>query len=187
MRIIGGSAKGRVIKTPKDNDITRPALAKVREAIFSSLGEVENLVTMDVFAGSGSLGLEALSRGAKFSYFVEAHPRAIACLIENLKFLGFSDQAKIFQRSMPHGMKNIRLNYLPDIIFCDPPYDKNLINPTLSALIKQGLVAPQTLILVEHTRREMPCIKELEVIKERQYGQTIITYLKLASETSPAI
>lgn len=178
MRIIAGQAKGRAIKTPKDNDITRPALAKVREAIFSSLNDITGLVVMDVFAGSGSLGLEALSRGADFSYFVEAHPKALACLIENIKQLGFEKQARVFKRNMPQGLANISVDKLPDIIFCDPPYDKNLLNPTLEALLQHNLIDPNCTVIVEHTRREVPEIADLQLVKQRQYGQTFISQLR---------
>lgn len=180
MRIISGTAKGRNLVAPKGNEITRPALAKVREAIFSSLGDVEGCVVLDIFAGTGSLGLEALSRGAAQAYFVENHPLAIRCLIENLKKLKFSDRAKIFDRKLPLGLARIKLDVLPQIIFCDPPYDCNLLNPTLQQLVDLNFVDSEALVIVEHTARECPQIKGLQEVKKRQYGQTFITYLKKA-------
>ena len=180
MKIIAGTAKGRTIIAPKGQDITRPALAKVREAIFSSLGDVEGCVVLDVFAGTGSLGLEALSRGAQLAYFVENHPQAIRCLIQNLKTLGFSDRAKIFDRKLPFGLKRIKLDSPPQLIFCDPPYDCDLLNPTLQQLVDLNLVHPDAIVIVEHTARECPQVKGLQEFKKRQYGQTFITYLKRA-------
>lgn len=179
MRIISGNSKGRKILTPKGFGVTRPALEKVREAIFSSLGDVSDKIVLDVFAGSGSLGLEALSRGADRAYFIEAHPQAVSCLIANLKNLGFENQAHVFKRRLPQGLSQIEISQKPDIIFCDPPYDKNLLNPTLHALVEDKFIDPHTIVIVEHTKREMPEIAELVVFKERQYGQTLITYLQL--------
>ncbi len=179
MRIIAGLAKGREIKTPKGSG-TRPALAKVREAIFSSLGPVTDLVFMDIFAGSGSLGLEALSRQAKFVYFIEDGSEALRCIIENLKNFGFAAKAKIFKRTLPAGLKKMELQHKLDVIFCDPPYDRKLVNTTLAGLIERGFVSDETLILVEHTRREMPSVAALTLVKEKQYGQTLISYLRLS-------
>lgn len=179
MRIISGQSKGRKILTPKGFGVTRPALEKVREAIFSSLGDISGKVILDVFAGSGSLGLEALSRGAARAYFVDDHPQALSCLIANLKNLGFEKQARLFKRKLPQGLRQIELAQKPDVVFCDPPYDRNLLNPTLNALVQNELLGPHTIIIVEHTRREMPENIELDVFKERQYGQTLITYLQL--------
>jgi 16S rRNA (guanine(966)-N(2))-methyltransferase RsmD len=179
MRIISGNSKGRKILTPKGFGVTRPALEKVREAVFSSLGDMSGKVVLDIFAGSGSLGLEALSRGANRAYFVEDHPQALSCLIANLKNLGFENQARVFKRKLPQGLSQIELSQKPDVIFCDPPYDKNLLNPTLNALVQNKLLGPHALVIVEHTKREMPENIELSVLKERQYGQTLITYLRL--------
>lgn len=178
MRIITGTAKGRALHAPKGHKITRPALAKVREAIFSSLGDVVGFVVLDVFAGTGSLGLEALSRGAKRAYFIDSHPLAIKSLVANLKTLDFSEKARIFDRKLPFGLKKVKIDELPDVIFCDPPYDKNLLNPTLQQLLDQGFVGPDTLVVVEHSARECPETEGLQAFKKKQYGQTHITYLK---------
>lgn len=154
-------------------------MAKVREAIFSSLRDLQDKIVLDVFAGSGSLGLEALSRGAKKSYFVEGHPQAVTSIITNLKNLGFEDQAKVYKRHLPYGLKSIKLTETPQIIFCDPPYEKDLLNKTLRALVKYKLIDRHSCLIVEHTARERPEVTELEVFKEKKYGQTFITFLKL--------
>lgn len=178
MRIISGQLKGKRLKTPKDSKTIRPALSQVREAIFSSLGDIEGKVFLDIFAGTGSLGFEALSRGADFIYFVDSGAEAINLIIENLNDLQLSEKAHIFKRKMPFGLEKIKLEKKPDVIFCDPPYDKNLINRTLSTLVKQNYVDPNSLIIVEHTKREVPNIKELELVKEKRFGQTFISYFK---------
>ena len=178
MRITGGSAKGKIIKTPKNGDIIRPALAQVREAVFSSLGDVSEQRFMDVFAGTGSLGFEALSRGADFVYFVDDHPQAVALILENLKSLGFEKQAHLFKRRLPHGLSTIKISGRVDVVFCDPPYDKNLLNPTLARLAEQNYIDPKTLLIIEHTRREVPENTAFDLIKQKKFGQTLISYLK---------
>lgn len=180
MRIISGTAKGRNIITPVGLN-TRPALAKVREAIFSSLGDIKDKVILDIYAGCGSLGLEALSRGAQKSYFMDGDNAAIKAIITNLKTLGFEEQAQVLKRWLPHGLKNIVFDPRPDIIFCDPPYDKNLVNRTLEALLTYKLVDPHSLLIVEHSPRERIKVNGLDAVKECKYGQTLITYIKKAS------
>jgi 16S rRNA (guanine966-N2)-methyltransferase len=178
MQIIAGSVKGKKLITPKGSG-TRPALAQVREAIFSSLGDVEGLVILDVFAGCGSLSLEGLSRGADFAYFIDSDSKAVQTIITNLENLGFSDKGHIFKRRLPQGLKRLNLEKNPDIIFCDPPYDKALLNPTLQGLVDHKLIDAKTTIIVEHTRREMPDIEDLELMKQKKYGQTLISFLQL--------
>lgn len=178
MKIISGSAKSRRLKTPKGSKIIRPALSQVREAIFSSLGDLTGKVVLDIFAGTGSLGLEALSRGCEMAYFVDSHPQAIGIIIENLKILGFEDRAHVFKRRMPRELDTLQMAANPGFIFCDPPYDKNLINPTLTVLARQPYVDGETLILVEHTRREWPTVPALEILKQKKFGQTFVSFLR---------
>lgn len=178
MKIISGTQKGRRLKSPKSCSI-RPALAQVRESIFSSLGDVTDLVFFDVFAGTGSLGLEALSRGACRVYFIDQGPESIKLILENLKTLNFLDKAHVFKRTLPQGLHRLKIREKLDVIFCDPPYDKNLLNKTLKKLIEENHIDPQTTVIVEHSPRELPDGKELEVFKKKQFGQTLISFLKL--------
>jgi 16S rRNA (guanine966-N2)-methyltransferase len=182
MRIIAGNAKGRKLKTPKSAKVIRPALSIVREAIFSALGDVTDKCFLDVFAGTGSLGLEALSRGAQRADFVDGGDEAVGLIIENLKILGFADRGHVFKRKLPVGIRSLKLATPPDIIFCDPPYDRGLLVPTLKLLEKHIVVDPQTLIIVEHSPRESPRCAGLTIIKERRYGQTLISTLQRTAD-----
>jgi len=182
IRLTGGLKKGHKINTPKDSSIIRPALAQVREAIFSSLGDITNMVVFDVFAGTGSLGFEALSRGAKHVGFVEAHPVAIKCLIKTLNDLDYNDKATIYKRNMPFGLRGLKITEAPDVIFCDPPYEKNLLNKTLHQLVKYKFIDAKTRVIVEHTAKEVPNIESLEVFKEKKFGQTLLAYLSLKGQ-----
>lgn len=180
MKIIAGSAKGRPLKAPKNSKIIRPALSQVREAIFSSLGDLSGKVILDVFAGTGSLGLEALSRGADFSYFVDGHSESVGIILENLEKLGFTAQAHVFKRKLPGGVASLKLKHRPDVIFCDPPYDKGLLSPTLKLLAEQEFVGEDAIFIAEHTKREVPEVGKLRVVKEKRFGQTLLTYLARA-------
>lgn len=179
MKIIAGTAKGRSLKAPKNSKIIRPALSQVREAIFSSLGDLTDKVILDVFAGTGSLGLEGLSRGADFAYFVDGHDASVGIILQNLKELGFAERAHVFKRKLPFGVASIKLERKPDVIFCDPPYDKGFLAPTLELLAGQSFVTADTLFIAEHTKREMPDAPSLQTVKEKHFGQTLLSYLKL--------
>lgn len=179
MRIITGTAKGIALKTPKSQAVIRPALAQVREAIFSSLGNITDFEFVDLFAGTGSLGLEALSRGAKFCTFVDAHPESLKLLRQNIENCGFADRSSVAKLKLPVDLKRLRLKKVPDVLFCDPPYEKNLLNPCLQAIRKQNLVDAQTWLILEHTKREMPILDGFELFKEKKFGQTFISYLRL--------
>ena len=178
MRIITGSAKGRKIKAPKDSKTIRPALSQVREAIFSSLGDMAEKIVLDIFAGTGSLGLEALSRGCPQAYFVDGDAGAVRLILENLEILGFLDKAHVFKRNLPRGLESVKLSVKPAVIFVDPPYDKGLIDKTLAVLAKQNYVDRETLIIIEHTKREVPANPDFDVVKQKNFGQTLLTYLK---------
>lgn len=184
MRIIAGQYKGRTITAPKGSDITRPALAKVREAIFSSIGGIEDYVVMDVFAGTGSLGFEALSRGAARVYFIENHPSILKCLFATAEQFKCMEQVRIIKRRMPDGLETMTIEEPIDVLFCDPPYDKNLVNPTLEKLLACGFITAETLTIVEHSPRESIDVKGLVTTKLREYGQTRISYLKLDGDKS---
>ena len=180
MRIITGSAKGTSLHTPKSQAVIRPALAQVREAIFSSLGDITDWDFVDLFAGTGSLGLEALSRGASFCTFVDIHPESLKLLRENIQKCQFAQQTAIAKLKLPFDLKRLRLKKVPHVIFCDPPYEKNLVNPCLREILKLKLLDENTWLLVEHTKREMPETEGFALIKQKKFGQTLISYLKLA-------
>ncbi|KPJ55020.1 MAG: hypothetical protein AMS16_04425, partial [Planctomycetes bacterium DG_58] len=162
MRITGGSRRGRALKTLSGREI-RPTSDKVREALFDILGpRVTGAAVLDLFAGSGSLGLEALSRGAERVTFVEKSPRAIAVIRDNVEELGFEDLAAVNRLDLlarPGGLA--RLDGPFDIVFVDPPYRlTRTVDPAskpgniLEALWTNKVVeSPRGLVLLEHDRR----------------------------------
>lgn len=178
MRVIAGSAKGRRLNAPKGT-ATRPALAKVKEAIFNILGPIEGVRILDLFAGSGAIGIEALSRGAEHATFVENHPQALQALRKNLELCGFEKASEVVPLAVSRVLRHLAARKAQfDLIFVDPPYDLALVQPTLEAAEK--VLADGGVVIVESSPREtFGDTAGLTVSDRRQYGQTDITFLRL--------
>ncbi len=174
MRIISGTHKGRTLHGPKSDRI-RPAIDKVKQAIFNILGDVSGLQVLDLFAGTGSVGIEALSRGATHATFVDQLPEALQLIKKNLEMCQLLHRAKIVKV----GVQNFEPLQSYDLIFVDPPYDKSIVTPTLRQIASQKILAPNGFIIVEHSPRELPEeVSGLELIDQRKYGQTLVSFLK---------
>ena len=186
LRIIGGTAGSRKIKTLTGED-TRPTADRVREALFNVLGaRVIDCKFLDLFAGTGAVGIEALSRGARQAVFVEKNPRAVRVIRENLERMEMLERAKVLGQKLPEG-----LLYLVEegggfeIIFVDPPYGHNLVVPTLLKLTKLNLLKPDGWLVVETAAKEplSPLIGHYTCFKEKFYGDTRLSYFRLTTET----
>lgn len=179
MRIIAGSAKGRRLHSPK-SPLIRPVADKVKEAIFNILGpQVEGSNVLDLFAGTGSVGLESLSRGALRCVFVESYPHALSLLKKNIGACGFVDRAFILRGELPAVLRRLKKKEAFGFVFVDPPYDRGLITPSLEALVGYKLIDAQSCVIVEHSPREAPSGCGLNVFDSRKYGQTLVSFLKL--------
>lgn len=183
LKIVSGSAKGRKLKGPKTAGI-RPATAQVRKSVFQILGDVGGLRVLDLFAGTGSMGLEALSRGAGEVVFVDSQQSAISLLFRNLETTGFLKQTHILKKTAAAAITLLHQKKLSfDLIFLDPPYDKGLIDATLQKLGHFPLLAPGGRLLMEHSPREKPTfLSGLVKVDERKYGQTYVTFFKRQSD-----
>lgn len=175
MKIISGLNKGQYLKVTKTG--IRPTKGIVRSAIFNILHEqVNNACVMDIFAGTGALGIESLSRGAKFCTFIENHP---AILIENIKKLNLQAKTKIIKKDFRPALKQLRKKKF-DIIFIDPPYKKNYLVQTLKLLCFYSLIAQNGIIVVEYSHLNPRAIpSEYIVLKEKRYGDTLVSFLAL--------
>jgi len=179
MRIITGSAKGQTIEVPNKN--IRPAQDMVRQAIFSILqGLVTEAKVLDLFAGSGSFGLEALSRGAEEVVFVDNDQKSIRAIKINLKKMGFEDKGDVIKSDAMSFVEAFGSEELPktfDLIFLSPPYKMGAQIHLLKQLAK--ILTPQGVILFDHAKEtEVPDkIKDLEKIRYRTYGATGISIL----------
>jgi 16S rRNA (guanine966-N2)-methyltransferase len=175
MRVIAGSLGGRRFKAPAGRR-TRPTSERVREALFAMLGPVSGSVVLDLFAGSGALGIEALSRGASRAVFVERDAAAARVLRENLAELGLAPAAAEVRRSdVRRALQSARdRKETYDLVFIDPPYGRARDwAPELSEALPP-LLAAGARIVVESDRRE-PLGLEVEVERQRRYGDTSIT------------
>jgi 16S rRNA (guanine966-N2)-methyltransferase len=177
MRIISGIYRGRAIVAPK-GDTTRPTADRTREALFSMLtsrlGSFEGLRVLDLFAGSGALGLEALSRGAASCTFVEQDGAALDCLRSNIAKLG-TKGAEIRAQSV------MALGPAPapyDLILLDPPYESGAGVVALERLLRLGWIAPGALASVETTKKEMVAVDGFELDIERVHGKAKLTLLR---------
>lgn len=183
MRIIGGSARGLHLAPVGKGDAAahlRPTSDRVRESIFNLLinggygNPVQNARVLDLFAGTGALGLEALSRGAVHATFVDDGAAALALIRHNIALMRATDTVALRRNATALGD-----NPGPafDLIFLDPPYDKGLGGPALTACLAGGWIAPEALIVWEEgTAPAVP--PSFEQIDQRKYGDTIVTLLK---------
>lgn len=178
MRIVAGKWRGRAIEAPP-GDATRPTADRVREALFSMLtsriGSFEGLAVADIFAGTGALGLEALSRGAAKARFVENERGALAVLKQNITRLGADFETDILRVSAEAAGRAPEPHHL---LFLDPPYRSGLAVPALARLKEQGWIAPLALVSVETARGETLDAPGFAVQLVRDYGKARLHLLR---------
>ncbi|HUA75905.1 MAG TPA: 16S rRNA (guanine(966)-N(2))-methyltransferase RsmD [Solirubrobacteraceae bacterium] len=177
MRVIAGELGGRRLRAPRGR-ATRPTSDRVREALFSMLGALDGERVLDLFAGSGALGIEALSRGAGRAVFVERDRAALRALDANLRALGLLDGESARAEVRPGDARGVLghargLKETYDLLFIDPPYDRaGELGPELSEALAP-LLGPAARVVVESDRRT-PLELELPLARERRYGDTSI-------------
>lgn len=171
MRVIAGTARSLPLKTREGKD-TRPTTDRIKETLFNVLQPyVQEAVFLDLFSGSGGIGIEALSRGAYHAYFVENDAKAIECIIDNLKFTKFTERATVLKQDVISALSGISEKEV-DIIFMDPPYDQLFEKRVLEVLSSKNYVTEDTLIIVEASlRTDFSYLDELglEIVKEKKY------------------
>jgi len=184
LRIIGGTAKGRRLRTPSKSSVNRfsfpirPTAERAREALFSIIGrQFKNVAVLDLFAGTGALGLEALSRFAQRAVFVDNNPLAIQLIVKNIELCGFSDRTLVLKRDLSKGLVFLE-KQLPEmqfsVIFIDPPYRKGLSTAMLQEVEKTNFLSPDVLVVVEDDAlAEMESeVNGLQLVDQRRYGET---------------
>lgn len=181
MRVIAGKAKSLRLKTIEGMD-TRPTTDRIKETLFNMLQPyLADCRFLDLFAGSGAIGIEALSRGAACCYFVEQQRKAAACIRDNLKFTRLDSQAHILTMDAVSAIKMLDQERVFDCIFMDPPYNKGLELEVLKALQNTTLVDEHTLLVVEasiETKREQMEALGYEIIREKRYKTNQHLFLK---------
>jgi pantetheine-phosphate adenylyltransferase len=189
MRVIAGTAKGRRLRAGRGLAL-RPTADKVRGAVFNILESrfnLESAAVLDLFAGTGALGIEALSRGAGAVTFVEKSPASVRVLRDNLRLCGLQDRARVLAMSVRRAVLQLaREGAAFHGVLADPPYERELLESTLCAVAEQSLVQPGGWVIVEHHTNETPpaACGPLRLTQSRRYGKTALA-LYLAGEGMP--
>lgn len=175
MRVIAGALKGRNIKAVPGTS-TRPTTDKVKEAIFNVIGPFfDKGLGLDLFAGSGSLGIEALSRGLERVIFVDRHPKAVEVIKENLKTCSLEAETEVYRNEAGRALKAVQKRELSfTVIFLDPPYQKIKLKPIIEQIAQADLVEEGGYLVTEHAAEEglMDTIMNFERIKHEEYNKT---------------
>lgn len=176
LRVIGGSLGGRNLKGPPRTGV-RPTTDRVREALFQILGEdfLEDLRVLDLYSGTGALGIEALSRGASWCDFVEADSKAADVIRENLTRTALLDVAKVYPVPVARAIPRLTPAY--GLVVADPPYEYDRAKEELAQVIAQGLLAQDGILAVEHAQRTIwpDALGDRKQLTSRRYGDTRIT------------
>ena len=178
MRIIGGENRGMLLKTPKGLRV-RPTADRVKEALFNIIGtSIIDTRILDIFAGTGNLGLEALSRGAKQVCFVDNHRESAAIISENICKTKRGSQTRVLQLDCMAALNVLRKNAESfDYIFCDPPYNCGWPDKIISNLSAGGLLASSGIIIIEHSiDEEITACGNLKLLDARKYGDTKVSF-----------
>ena len=183
MRVIGGIYRHRKLVYPENDPSIRPTKDRVREAFFSIVGDLTGMMFLDLYAGSGSIGIEAISRGAEKSIFVDHSESALKYVKENIKTLGIESQAEIIL-STDIGALNLLVSkgYQFDVIYLDPPYEKGQYEDILSFIYNNNLLKKDGLIACETNRKIDTNPFCVEKIKEYHYGDISLITLRGTSK-----
>jgi 16S rRNA (guanine(966)-N(2))-methyltransferase RsmD len=180
MRIISGTSRGKKLRTLRGQTI-RPTSDRVKESIFNILAEeVAGKHVLDLFAGTGNLGIEALSRGATKTIFVEKEKSAIDLIKKNLSQCGFADRSQIITGEVERAIRHLhRKGEVFDLIFMDPPYRKGLVQRTLEILQTQSVHHEGSILVIEHDRREAlsESMQGWTLTRKRQFGDTVVSFI----------
>lgn len=182
MRIIAGEKRGFVLASP-NGEATRPTLGRVRESVFSIIGsQIMGARVVDLFAGAGSLGLEALSRGADHCTFIETDRQALDALFANIKKLRYETQSTVEKHNAVTWAAAAALPPVPHVIFADPPYHLDFAQKTLNAVASNLTLPSDSLLVLQHGKRDSispATCAPLAHIRTEKYGETIVQFFTL--------
>lgn len=181
MRIIGGAARGRRIRAPRGSAI-RPTADRVREALFDILPrDLAGMRVLDLFAGSGSLSLEALSRGAASALLVDESAEAARLMRRNLETLGFADRARVWPQPVGKALRRLSDEGAAyDVVFLDPPYDRGWADKALTLVGENRTLRAEGVAVAEHSARETVGERYGELVRRdlRRYGDTVLSFFE---------
>jgi 16S rRNA (guanine966-N2)-methyltransferase len=189
VRIIAGAYKGRRLVTPR-GEVTRPTADQVRIALMDTLMPwLPDARVLDLFAGAGGVGLEALSRGASHVTLVERDARAVAALRENVASLGVADAVRILRDDVLRALATLRRDGDSfNVVFLDPPYEAELTAPTLEALGEGAVLAEAALVVAQHLTKRAPgeIAGVLRAFRTRRFGETTLTFFRAGGYDAPS-
>lgn len=181
LRVISGTARGHHLKTPKGMS-TRPTTDRVKESLFNIISMfIVDSDVLDLFSGSGSLGIEALSRGAASAVFVDSSRECYGIIKDNLQHTKLSDKGKVYTEAVNEAIRKLFVhNKKFDLIFMDPPYSKNLVEETLNCIANNDIIKSNSLIICEHRSSDpVPeAVGRLVITRKQQYGDTTVSFYK---------
>ncbi|MGB5421364.1 MAG: 16S rRNA (guanine(966)-N(2))-methyltransferase RsmD [Desulfobacterales bacterium] len=181
LRIIGGSLRGKNLASLSGYEI-RPTADRLRESIFSIIAaRVPNAVVLDLFAGTGAFGIEALSRHARAAVFIDNSRAAVTVIYQNLEMCRFLDRARVILSDITRGLGRIPMPQPRfDLVFMDPPYDRGFVCKGLNLLRRNPILAPGHCLILEHSSREpLPLdLKGFLLHDQRRYGKTLVSFLE---------
>jgi len=187
MRIIGGSAKRRFLKAPSEGHGVRPILGRIKKSLFDILlPRIEGAMFLDLYAGSGSVGIEALSRGAAHVTFVDRNPACLSTIRRNLSRLGLYGKSRVVRADATLDLRIAGGPY--DLVFMGPPYhdlQRNafaLTKPTLAAIVRAEILKPDALVVGQYHEKEAdPRHPKFHVVREKEYGDTRLAFFELVA------
>ena len=179
LRVIAGAYRGRRLQAPRGR-VTRPTSARVREALFSILGDLEGARVLDLYAGSGALALEALSRGAASVVLVEHDRAALACIRENIEALAVSDRARVLPLRARSALGALGTETF-DLVLCNPPWDVlEDASAVLAGLASRSKLSAEARIVLEHSARDAePDVPGLVAYDRRRWGDTAVSLFRV--------
>ncbi len=180
MRIITGTARGLKLKTPRGRDV-RPTSDRVKESVFGIIAaRIPGAAVADLFAGTGNLGLEALSRGAAAVTFVDTSADSIALVRANADLARLTDRAELLRLDAAAAVERFaRAGRTFDIVFCDPPYNKGLAAAIMDKIDAAAIIRPGGTLIIEHSRHEqLPTdLVNLTINRTQRYGETLVSFI----------
>ena len=189
MRITGGESRGRTFNFPSQST-SRPTSDFLRETLFNLLGEISDQNFLDLFAGSGSVGLEALSRKARKVFFVEKNKSLSGIIARNVEACGYSDKSMIIATDFQSALRGLyEKKYRFDTVFSDPPYNQGLIEKTLTQLFKYPLLKKDGIIVLQHSVKEKPSTLPagMFLTDQRKYGENLLTFVRIEMDDTGKI
>jgi len=185
MRIIGGTARGRRVKVAKGRAV-RPTAARVKEALFDILPhDLSGSKVLDLFAGTGNLTIEAMSRGAAEAVLVDLSETSGKLIRENLRRLNLAQRSKVWIMPVARAVRLLaRQRETFDLVFLDPPYERQLVEATLKIIGKENILRDSAVLIAEHSVREgvKPQYESLSLTDQRRYGSTLLSFFKSAAK-----